>query len=64
MAVYFCTVLQGLTLFCQVYFQTLWLIAVRGYSPLDAGVCLLAFSGVCIPASGLTGLLIARVGLP
>lgn len=61
-AIYACTVLQGLTLFVEVYFLVLWLLTVKLYTPLQAGVYLLAFSAVCVPTSGIVGPVIARVG--
>ncbi|KXT05885.1 hypothetical protein AC578_401 [Pseudocercospora eumusae] len=61
-AIYFCTVLQGLTLFSEIYFLCLYLITVKLYTPLEAGTYLLAFSAVCVPTSGIIGPLIARVG--
>ncbi|KAF2168270.1 hypothetical protein M409DRAFT_53555 [Zasmidium cellare ATCC 36951] len=61
-AIYACTVLQGLTLFTEVYFITLWFITVKLYTPLEAGTYLLSFSMVCVPVSGIVGPIIARVG--
>ncbi|EME85767.1 uncharacterized protein MYCFIDRAFT_186251 [Pseudocercospora fijiensis CIRAD86] len=61
-AIYFCTVLQGLTLFSELYFLCLYLLSVKLYTPLEAGTYLLAFSAVCVPTSGIVGPFITRVG--
>lgn len=61
-AVYLCTVLQGLTLFSELYFLVLYLLTVRLYSPLQSGIYILAFSLVCVPVSGIVGPAIVRLG--
>lgn len=61
-AIYFCTVLQALTLFTEVYFLCLYLMGIKGYSPLSAGTYLLAFCAIAVPTSGIVGPMIARVG--
>ncbi|CAK3807184.1 efflux pump antibiotic resistance [Lecanosticta acicola] len=61
-AIYACTVLQGLTLFSELYFLVLYLLTVRLYSPLHSGIFILAFSMICVPVSGTVGPVIVRVG--
>jgi hypothetical protein len=61
-AIYFCTVLQGLTLFVKVYFLGLYLLGVQSFSPLRTGAALCAFGIILIPSNVVTGAIIARVG--
>lgn len=61
-SIYFCSVLQAMCLFAEVYFLCLYLLSVKMYTPLQAGTYLLAFCAVCVPVSGTVGPAIARVG--
>ncbi|CAK1362456.1 unnamed protein product [Cercospora beticola] len=61
-SIYFCSVLQAMCLFTEVYFLCLWLMSVKMYSATDAGAYILAFGLVCVPVSGIVGPVIVRVG--
>ncbi|KAF2216152.1 hypothetical protein CERZMDRAFT_64621 [Cercospora zeae-maydis SCOH1-5] len=61
-SIYLCSVLQAMCLFTEVYFLCLWLMSVKQYTPIDAGVYILAFGLVCVPVSGIVGPIVVRVG--
>jgi hypothetical protein len=61
-AIYFCTVIQAIIPAVEIYFLCLYLMGVKGFSPLETGIRLLAYCGIAVPVSALIGWLIARVG--
>ncbi|KAI4844389.1 putative efflux pump antibiotic resistance protein [Aureobasidium sp. EXF-8845] len=61
-ATYFCTVLMAFSIYACLYYVVLWLIAVKEVSAVMAGVCILPLGLTVVPISGVTGLVITRVG--
>jgi predicted MFS family arabinose efflux permease len=49
-------------LFAQFFFNTLYVQRVLGYSPLEAGIAFLPFTGGIIVGAGLSQVLLPRVG--
>lgn len=56
------TVLQGLTLWCALYYLPLYYEAVKGYSPVLSGVALFPQSFTVAPSAIIVGLTITRTG--
>ncbi|KAJ5718046.1 MFS general substrate transporter [Penicillium malachiteum] len=61
-AAYICIFLQGLMLFCELYYIPIYLESVKSLSPTLAGVGLMPISAVVLPTSAVTGALISRYG--
>ena len=57
---YFTTALQGLILWCLLYYQPLYYEAVRGYSPIIAGVALFPSTFTVAPIAVVTGITITK----
>lgn len=62
MTAYFCTLLQGLTLYGGIYYLALLLLSVQARSPINVGVVILPIGCGLVPASALIGLAISRLG--
>lgn len=56
------TVLHGLTLWCALYYLPLYYEAVKGYTPIVAGVALFPQSFTVAPSSVLVGFLVTLTG--
>ncbi|KAB8246773.1 major facilitator superfamily domain-containing protein [Aspergillus flavus] len=56
------TVLQGLVLWCQLYYLPLYYEAVKGYSPIITGVALFPGTFTVAPFAILTGALVTYTG--
>ena len=57
---YLTTALQGLILWCLLYYQPLYYEAVRGYSPIIAGVALFPSTFTVAPIAVVTGITITK----
>nr|OQO07289.1 hypothetical protein B0A51_17972 [Rachicladosporium sp. CCFEE 5018] len=57
-----CTVLQGFLLFALSYYLVLYMLACKLYTPIVSGAVLLPFAMTVIPVSGITGIVITRLG--
>ncbi|KAF7552996.1 hypothetical protein G7Z17_g3946 [Cylindrodendrum hubeiense] len=62
MTVYGCTLLQGLLMYAHVLYLALWLIGIKGRTPLMTGVALLPIFGGMIVASISIGFAVSRIG--
>lgn len=62
MVAYFCTLLQGLTLYGGIYYLALLLLSVQARKPLNVGLVILPIGCGLVPASSLFGLAISRWG--
>jgi predicted MFS family arabinose efflux permease len=62
MTAYFCTLLQGLTLYGGIYYLALLLLSVQARKPLNVGLVILPIGCGLVPASTLYGLAISRLG--
>ncbi|KAH7304000.1 putative efflux pump antibiotic resistance protein [Rhexocercosporidium sp. MPI-PUGE-AT-0058] len=62
MTAYFCTLLQGLTLYGGIYYLALLLLSVQARKPLNVGIVILPIGCGLVPASSLFGLAISRLG--
>ncbi|KAH7031046.1 major facilitator superfamily domain-containing protein [Microdochium trichocladiopsis] len=56
-----CGVLQGTIIFGQLYYVPLYFLVIRGFSPLNTGVCLLPVTFTLAPTSILVGRLISQM---
>jgi len=56
------TVIHGMILWCVLYYQPLYFEAVRGYTPIIAGVALFPATFTVAPMSVLTGILVTKTG--
>ena len=56
------TILQGLVLWCQLYYLPLYYEAVKGYSPIITGVALFPGTFTVAPFAILTGALVTYTG--
>ncbi|KAL4815096.1 major facilitator superfamily domain-containing protein [Aspergillus spinulosporus] len=54
--------LQGLVLWCLLYYQPLYYEAVKGYSPIMAGVALFPATFTVAPSAGVVGVLVTKYG--
>ncbi|KAK3112353.1 hypothetical protein LTR53_011463 [Teratosphaeriaceae sp. CCFEE 6253] len=61
-AAYVCTILASMTLFVELYFVVLYLLTIKGYTPVVSSTVLLALAGSVVPVSGITGALITKLG--
>ncbi len=59
---YFIDVVHGLCLWCLLYYMPLYYEAVKGYSPIIAGVALFPDTFTVAPLAVVTGLLITKTG--
>ncbi|KAH7408085.1 putative major facilitator superfamily transporter [Phaeosphaeria sp. MPI-PUGE-AT-0046c] len=57
-----CAVLQALIMSAVLYYGAFFMISVKLYSPVLAGISILAFTLVVVPVSGITGAVIAKTG--
>ncbi|KAL4953502.1 major facilitator superfamily domain-containing protein [Aspergillus filifer] len=57
-----CSFLQGLILWCLLYYQPLYYEAVKGYSPIMAGVALFPATFTVAPSAALVGILVTKYG--
>lgn len=56
------TVIQGLVLWCALYFLPLYFEAVKGYSPIISGVAIFPDSFTVAPSAMIAGLTITKIG--
>ncbi|EEA23397.1 hypothetical protein TMatcc_002261 [Talaromyces marneffei ATCC 18224] len=56
------TVIQGLVLWCALYFCPLYFQAVKGYSPTMSGVAIFPDSFTVAPSAMVAGLIITKIG--
>ena len=61
-ASFFMTVLHGMILWCNLYYLPLYYEAVKGYTPIIAGVALFPETFTVAPAAGITGFVITKTG--
>lgn len=54
--------LQGLVLWCILYYQPLYYEAVKGYSPIMAGVALFPATFTVAPSAAVVGILVTKFG--
>lgn len=54
--------LQGLVLWCLLYYQPLYYEAVKGYSPIMAGVALFPATFTVAPSAAVVGILVTKFG--
>ncbi|KAL4930310.1 major facilitator superfamily domain-containing protein [Aspergillus undulatus] len=54
--------LQGLVLWCLLYYQPLYYEAVKGYSPIMAGVALFPATFTVAPSAAVVGILVTKYG--
>ncbi|KAL4884842.1 major facilitator superfamily domain-containing protein [Aspergillus karnatakaensis] len=54
--------LQGLVLWCMLYYQPLYYEAVKGYSPIMAGVALFPATFTVAPSAAVVGILVTKFG--
>ncbi|KAL5341896.1 major facilitator superfamily domain-containing protein [Aspergillus crustosus] len=54
--------LQGLVLWCLLYYQPLYYEAVKGYTPIMAGVALFPATFTVAPSAALVGILVTKFG--
>ncbi|CAG8334331.1 unnamed protein product [Penicillium salamii] len=59
---YICIFIQGLMLFCELYYIPIYLESVKDLSPTLAGVGLIPISAVVLPTSAVCGALISKYG--
>ncbi|KAF2146650.1 uncharacterized protein K452DRAFT_348378 [Aplosporella prunicola CBS 121167] len=56
------TILHGMVLWCELYYLPLYYEAVKGYSPILAGVALFPQTFTVAPAAMIVGFVIAKTG--
>jgi MFS family permease len=61
-AVYTCTFLHGILLWCSLYYSPLYFEAVKGFSPVMAGVGLFPSTFTVAPAAAIVGILVTKTG--
>jgi len=61
-AAYICTMLMAFSVYATLYYLVLWLLAVKEMSEIMAGVCIFPSGMTVVPISGITGVLITRLG--
>ncbi|KAL3481047.1 major facilitator superfamily domain-containing protein [Aspergillus californicus] len=54
--------LQGLVLWCLLYYQPLYYEAVKGYTPIMAGVALFPATFTVAPSAAVVGILVTKYG--
>ncbi|KAL2865207.1 major facilitator superfamily-domain-containing protein [Aspergillus lucknowensis] len=54
--------LQGFVLWCLLYYEPLYYEAVKGYSPIMAGVALFPATFTVAPSAGVVGFLVTKYG--
>ncbi|KAF3399060.1 Efflux pump roqT [Talaromyces pinophilus] len=59
---YYCAMTQGLVLFIQLYYISLYLTSVKGFSPVHTGVATISMSSILVPTGVIVSLLISRTG--
>ncbi|KAL7620205.1 hypothetical protein AAE478_009198 [Parahypoxylon ruwenzoriense] len=62
MTTYVCTLLAGLLIYAQLYYIALFLLSVQARSPIMTGVDVLPIFCGLMPASGLVGIAVSRLG--
>ncbi|THZ61361.1 putative efflux pump antibiotic resistance protein [Aureobasidium pullulans] len=61
-AAYICTMLMAFSVYATLYYLVLWLLAVKEMSEIMAGVCIFPLGMTVVHISGITGVLITRLG--
>ncbi|RAO69440.1 uncharacterized protein BHQ10_005452 [Talaromyces amestolkiae] len=62
LAGYYCAMTQGLVLFIQLYYLSLYFTSVKAFSPVHTGVAVIPMSSVLVPTGVVVSLLISRTG--
>ncbi|EEA21277.1 conserved hypothetical protein [Talaromyces marneffei ATCC 18224] len=62
LAGYYCAMTQGLVLFIQLYYVSLYFTSVKAFSPVHTGVSVIPVSSVLVPTGIIVSLLISRTG--
>jgi len=59
---YFTTAIHGMVLWCLLYYQPLYFMGVRDFSPVIAGVALFPATFTVAPMAIITGIVITKTG--
>ncbi|KHO11327.1 hypothetical protein MAA_11142 [Metarhizium robertsii ARSEF 23] len=62
LAAYICAILQGIMLFCTLYYLPIFYEGVKDYTPTVAGIGLIPMTGSLLPIGILVGIIIRRTG--